>query len=251
MIGHRRRLLGLGRGLYAVAALLLPAVALAQSSNASDSHSVPADPAPSAQPPASMATFTIASGGSRMNGLVYLAAGPGPHPVVVFLHGYPGNEKNLDLAQAVRRAGYQAVYFDYRGIWGSGGIFSFAHGLEESIRQFDQRTDVQVDHVEFAVEIELPKITHRSKSGVVNQQVDFEFAFLRFFKQALRGVGPGKIDGKVFGANVITAPSFIAQHHQLFFSARDQQEIVPARGQLARERFANSRRGPGYECDVH
>jgi pimeloyl-ACP methyl ester carboxylesterase len=80
----------------------------------------------------SMEELAIPSHGSRMNGFVYLAAGPGPHPVVVFLHGYPGNEKNLDLAQAVRRAGFDALYFDYRGTWGSGGTFSFAHGLEDA-----------------------------------------------------------------------------------------------------------------------
>lgn len=62
-----------------------------------------------------MAEVSIDSGGARLNGLVYLAPGSGRHPVVVFLHGYPGNEKNLDLAQAVRRAGYQAIYADYRG----------------------------------------------------------------------------------------------------------------------------------------
>jgi pimeloyl-ACP methyl ester carboxylesterase len=80
----------------------------------------------------SMEELAIPSHGARMNALVYLAAGPGPHPVVVFLHGYPGNEKNLDLAQAVRRAGFDALYFDYRGTWGSGGTFSFAHGLEDA-----------------------------------------------------------------------------------------------------------------------
>jgi pimeloyl-ACP methyl ester carboxylesterase len=103
------------------AALLLSVAAPAQSRDAPDSR-----------PPASMSNVTITSGGSRMNGLVYLAAGPGPHPVVVFLHGYPGNEKNLDLAQAARRAGYQALYVDFRGMWGSGGTFSFAHGLEDT-----------------------------------------------------------------------------------------------------------------------
>lgn len=82
-------------------------------------------------PHASMDEIAISSHGARMNGLVYLAAGPGPHPVVIFLHGYPGNEKNLDLAQAARRAGYQAIYIDYRGAWGSGGTFSFTHGLED------------------------------------------------------------------------------------------------------------------------
>ena len=32
--------------------------------------------------------------------------GLGPHPVVIMLHGFPGNEKNLDLAQSIRRAGW-------------------------------------------------------------------------------------------------------------------------------------------------
>jgi pimeloyl-ACP methyl ester carboxylesterase len=89
------------------------------------------DPLPSLKPPASMQEVVLMGGGERLNGLVYLAAGPGPHPVVVFLHGYPGNEKNLDLAQAVRREGYDAVYFDYRGVWGSGGTFSFANSLDD------------------------------------------------------------------------------------------------------------------------
>ena len=34
---------------------------------------------------------------------VYTAEGNGPHPVLIFTHGYPGHEKNLDLAQSLRR----------------------------------------------------------------------------------------------------------------------------------------------------
>jgi uncharacterized protein len=47
-----------------------------------------------------MGELGILSHGARINGLMYLAAGSGPHPIVIFLHGYPGNERNLDLAQA-------------------------------------------------------------------------------------------------------------------------------------------------------
>jgi hypothetical protein len=36
-------------------------------------------------------------------------------------HGLPGNEEFLDLAQAVRRAGWNTVTFNYRGPWGSPG----------------------------------------------------------------------------------------------------------------------------------
>ena len=40
---------------------------------------------------------------------VYTAEGDGPHPVLIFTHGYPGHEKNLDLAQALRRDGFSSV----------------------------------------------------------------------------------------------------------------------------------------------
>lgn len=80
---------------------------------------------------ASMETMQIPSHGALLNGLVYVAAGAGPHPVVVLLHGFPGNERNLDLAQDIRRAGWDVVYFNYRGSWGSPGDFSFSHGIED------------------------------------------------------------------------------------------------------------------------
>ena len=78
-----------------------------------------------------MGELSFESGGCKLNGFMYVANGPGPHPTVVILHGYPGNERNLDLAQAMRRAGMNVLYFDYRGTWGSGGEFSIAHALED------------------------------------------------------------------------------------------------------------------------
>lgn len=71
------------------------------------------------------------SGGARLNGIFYLPAGAGPHPVVLLLHGNPGNERNLDVAQTLRRAGYATLYFNYRGSWGSGGTFSRSHAIED------------------------------------------------------------------------------------------------------------------------
>jgi pimeloyl-ACP methyl ester carboxylesterase len=110
---------------HAAAALLGASVARAQTPP-------PARPTPAAPAGApSMDAFGIPSRGARLNALVYRAAGEGAHPVALFLHGFPGNEKNLDLAQAVRRAGWDAVYLDYRGSWGSGGTFSFANSLED------------------------------------------------------------------------------------------------------------------------
>jgi uncharacterized protein len=71
------------------------------------------------------------SHGCRLNGVLLLAAGPGPHPLVVLLHGFPGNERNFDLAHLYRRAGLNVLVFHYRGSWGSEGMFSFANALED------------------------------------------------------------------------------------------------------------------------
>jgi pimeloyl-ACP methyl ester carboxylesterase len=89
-------------------------------------------PAPDKANPAAIETFQIPSHGAMLNALAYIAEGAGPHPVVVLLHGFPGNEKNLDLAQAIRRDGWDVVYFDYRGSWGSPGDFSFTHSIEDT-----------------------------------------------------------------------------------------------------------------------
>jgi pimeloyl-ACP methyl ester carboxylesterase len=90
------------------------------------------DPPADAKAPASSEVLHIPSGGAEINGLAYLAAGPGPHPTVIIAHGLPGNEKNLDLAQALRRSGWNAVTFNYRGSWGSPGTFSFKGNLDDA-----------------------------------------------------------------------------------------------------------------------
>jgi pimeloyl-ACP methyl ester carboxylesterase len=69
---------------------------------------------------------------AEMNALFFLAAGEGPKPTMLLLHGLPGNERNLDLAQAVRRAGWNVLAFTYRGAWGSEGIFSIGAAIEDT-----------------------------------------------------------------------------------------------------------------------
>jgi len=75
--------------------------------------------------------LTFNSNGKRMSGFVYQTAGKGPHPTVLLLHGYPGNEKNLDVAQALRKNGWNVAFFHYRGSWGSEGDFSFRNAEQD------------------------------------------------------------------------------------------------------------------------
>ena len=81
---------------------------------------------------ARMEVLHIPTAGVEINGLAYIPAGAGTHPTLVICHGWPGNEKNLDVAQAVRRVGWNAVTFNYRGSWGSPGEFHFAQVPEDA-----------------------------------------------------------------------------------------------------------------------
>jgi len=93
---------------------------------------VTADPPADKAHPASMDYVRIPSHGALLNGVIYTASGAGPHPGVVLLHGFPGNEQNLDLAQAMRRAGFNVLTLHYRGSWGSPSNFSFSHAAEDA-----------------------------------------------------------------------------------------------------------------------
>jgi len=116
------------RSLYVLASLVLAA----SPAGAQTPQAIAADPPRDSVNPARMEVLHIPSGGVRINGVAYLASGAGAHPTFVLLHGLPGNEKNLDLAQAVRRAGWNAITFNYRGSWGSPGSFRFGHNLDDA-----------------------------------------------------------------------------------------------------------------------
>jgi dipeptidyl aminopeptidase/acylaminoacyl peptidase len=87
--------------------------------------------------PAGFVELTIPSGGSLMQGFLYRANGKQKHPTLLLLHGYPGNERNLDLAQVVRARGWNVIYFNYRGSWGSQGKFSFENAVEDVVNVVD------------------------------------------------------------------------------------------------------------------
>jgi uncharacterized protein len=115
---------------------LLAACSMPAAAKVARSQPIPAaiytDPAPDKAHPARMEVLHIPSGGVEINAVAYLAAGAGSHPTLVLCHGWPGNEKNLDLAQAVRRAGWNVVTFNYRGSWGSPGSFRFTQNPQDA-----------------------------------------------------------------------------------------------------------------------
>jgi pimeloyl-ACP methyl ester carboxylesterase len=109
------------------ALLLMPVAAQAAAANCSA-----ADPARDSVHPTHNQQLLIPSNGVGLNALLFEGAGPGPHPTVILMHGLPGNERNLDLAQAIRRCGWDVLTFTYRGAWGSPGDFSIANSMEDT-----------------------------------------------------------------------------------------------------------------------
>ena len=107
--------------------------------------------------PAGMEELQIPSGGVKIYGLEYTANGPGPHPTLIFLHGNPGNERNLDLAQSIRKVGYNVVYFDFRGSWGSKGEFTFENNIADTkavieyLTSEEQATRLRIDTSKIAL----------------------------------------------------------------------------------------------------
>jgi pimeloyl-ACP methyl ester carboxylesterase len=79
-----------------------------------------------------MVSMALPSHGADLLGVFYLAAGDAPHPTAVLLHGFPGYEQNLDLAQSLRAHGWNVLALHYRGSWGVKGDFSFTHSAEDA-----------------------------------------------------------------------------------------------------------------------
>jgi pimeloyl-ACP methyl ester carboxylesterase len=111
---------------------VMAALMMAGAAQAAPPAAIFTDPPADAAHPARMEVLHIPSGGVELNAIAYVASGAGPHPTVILFHGLPGNEKNLDLAQAMRRAGWTVVAPNYRGSWGSPGKFSFRGNLDDA-----------------------------------------------------------------------------------------------------------------------
>jgi dienelactone hydrolase len=68
----------------------------------------------------------------RVGGL-YLPSRDGSSPGVLMLHGFPGLQKNDDIAAELCRRGVTVFTPHFRGCWGSGGRYGL-HGLMEDAR---------------------------------------------------------------------------------------------------------------------
>ncbi len=87
---------------------------------------MPAPDSPAAWPAPATYPVAVPVGGTRTNARLHLAGGPAPGPAVLLLHAFPG-PWDLGLAAALCAAGAHVLAPHYRGTWGGGGTFSWAH----------------------------------------------------------------------------------------------------------------------------
>ena len=117
----------------AVAALACATLtSMADAQEAKPPAAVIADQRSDAAHPPQLVQTRYPTGGVQVPARWFIAAGPGPHPTMLLLHGFPGTELNLDLARAVQRAGWNVMAIHYRGVWGAPGQFSFNHTIADA-----------------------------------------------------------------------------------------------------------------------
>jgi dipeptidyl aminopeptidase/acylaminoacyl peptidase len=63
---------------------------------------------------------------------------PAPQPAALFLHGFPGSEKNVDIARELLERGVASYRLHFRGAWGSEGTYSFSTLVEQARAGLDR-----------------------------------------------------------------------------------------------------------------
>ena len=74
------------------------------------------------------------SKGASIHAIFYQASGVEPLPTVILCHGFPGNAGDVfGLGDRLTKEGFNALAFNYRGSWGSGGQFTNSNCLEDVV----------------------------------------------------------------------------------------------------------------------
>jgi hypothetical protein len=82
---------------------------------------------------ASQVELNIPSNKSLLQGFMYKANGAKKHPLLIIACMVTRQRTNLDLAQVARSRGWNVIYFNYRGAWGSQGNFSFENCVQDVV----------------------------------------------------------------------------------------------------------------------
>lgn len=88
--------------------------------------------------------------GVRLLGRLYRPNDECVYPAVVFCHGYPGDTKNMDLAEELALKSVVALIFYYMGAWGSGGEYRLTNlvpSTSAAVKYLRDQNCVDLDRV--------------------------------------------------------------------------------------------------------
>jgi len=81
---------------------------------------------------AELIPLSFESHGSVLRGFMTLGAGEGPRPTIILLHGFPGGDRDvMGLAGVIPQAGWNALVFNYRGLYTSEGLCTPMNSQED------------------------------------------------------------------------------------------------------------------------
>jgi len=119
----------------------------------------------------------IPHGALKLKGRLYRAGGEGRKPSAIICHGYPGDTKNMDLAEELALNGYNVLVFYYAGAWGSEGTYRFSNltpSTRSALDWFMGQSYVDTDRVALIShsmgaipQTNLMKVDGRVKTGVL------------------------------------------------------------------------------------
>jgi len=216
-----------------------------------DKSFISEDEQPDSLSPAGIIELQIPSSGSNIYGFCYTANGKRLHPTVIFAHGMPGNERNLDLAQNLRRAGYNVVYFDYRGSWGSEGKYTYSNSIKD--------VNAVVDFVTDSVNVERMKID-TNRVALIGHSLGAGIALIEGIRnervKAIAGISVMNpytlLQGKEAQSNVIGLEEYIATLGMLNTDPETYlKDLMLHLNEYDIESLVNSTRKPLLVIDEH
>lgn len=90
------------------------------------------------------------SNGHSLLGRTYRPKKEGKYPAVAICHGYPGDTKNMDLAEHLALNNIVVLVFYYQGAWGSEGTYSFSNlvtSTEDAVKYLKSLSFVDTERV--------------------------------------------------------------------------------------------------------
>jgi hypothetical protein len=150
------------------------------------------------------------SEGNTLLGRIYKPEGELRKPTVAICHGFPGDTKNMDLAEELALNGFVALVFYYQGAWGSEGSYSLTKlevGAKDAIVWLRKQVYVDPNRVGLVSHsmgaLPLTKVMagdHTMKTGVLlSPATDYKEIIatrgVEGFADALMGNCAGKLAG--------------------------------------------------------